>query len=273
LGVLKAFRLVGDSVQLHDDLGLKRQELDQRMADLENFLLRHNELQGLYKEFEQTLNQVNQNLGGLTRKLDETSDLQNLLRLVLLEMEKGVYNDYKLREGFIKKELEDLQEIEDQVFGMDEVRQAIAVNLQILRQDKNLQGESGMQVSQMSTDPDHLQQVISESMELLEKLEKAESQSQFCMKQLQQIRKDVGIADVPDLVQRREQELVEFSGKLRRLEVEFGEIKKILSSNSPNKEVQSELSNIETHLKSFKEEKNAITRILGQDLQVFLPQP
>lgn len=216
---------------------MKSEELNKRIADLENFLLRHDELQGLYKEFEQALNQVSQNLGGLTRKLDEASDLQGLLRLVLQEMEKGVTGDYKLREGFIRTELEALQEIEDAVFSLDEARQQIAVALQILRQDRRLQGESGMQVTQTSTDPDHMQQAIGESVELLEKLERAEAQGALCAKQLQQIRKDVGVADVPELIQRREQELTEFSGKLRRLEVEFAEVKKILQSNSPNKEV------------------------------------
>lgn len=47
-------------------------------------------------------------------------------------MEKGTNNDYKLKEGFIKTELDELQDIEDIIFTMDEMRQSISVNLQIL---------------------------------------------------------------------------------------------------------------------------------------------
>ena len=44
-------------------------------------------------------------------------------------MEKGVPSDYQLKEGFIRTELDQLQEIEDILFKLDESRQAIAVNL------------------------------------------------------------------------------------------------------------------------------------------------
>jgi len=72
------------------------------------------------------------------------SDLQNLLKIVVLEMEKGVGSDYKLKEGFIRSELDDLQEIEDAIFKMDEIRQSISVNLQIFNQDKNQTSGNGL---------------------------------------------------------------------------------------------------------------------------------
>lgn len=38
-------------------------------------------------------------------------------------MEMGTRTDYKLKEGFIRTELEQLQEVEDALFRMDETRQ------------------------------------------------------------------------------------------------------------------------------------------------------
>jgi len=42
-------------------------------------------------------------------------------------------------------------------------------------------------------------------------------------------------------------------------------------SGSPNKEVSAEFVQIEKQLKDFNAEKVTMQRILGQDLQVFLP--
>ena len=60
----------------------------------------------LFKEFEGLLIDANHNLLKFTKRLDEVSDLSSLLRNVLLEMEKGVPNDYELKEGFIRTELD-----------------------------------------------------------------------------------------------------------------------------------------------------------------------
>lgn len=102
-----------DSDEVLEDLNQKSDELDQRILDLEKYLQKHSELQNLYKEFDSLLTDVNNNLLKLQKRLDEVSDLQSLLKAVLTEMEKGTNSDYKLKEGFIRTELDELQEIED----------------------------------------------------------------------------------------------------------------------------------------------------------------
>eukprot|EP00347_Sterkiella_histriomuscorum_P007817 403347449 len=256
-----------------EDLNIKCDDLDQRILYLEQFLQKHSLIQNLFSEFDQLLGNVNKNLLQETKKFDEISDLQDLLRNVLLEMEKGTNNDYKLKEGFIRTELDKLQEIEDIIFNMDEVRQSISVNLQILNQDKSKHMESQQRGQHLNIDPEQLQQMISESMELLDKLSDQERQAMICLKRLAQIKKDIGIADVPELIQLREKEIQEFSGKIRKLEQEYNEIKKQMMGGSPKKELSQELNEIDNQLKIFREEKQNVLRIFGADLQIFLPMP
>lgn len=114
---------------------------------------------------------------------------------------------------------------------------------------------------------------MEEGRALLARLEAQEKQAGSCLKRLAAVKQDVGVADVPELVQRREQELAEFSGKLRRLEAQFAELRKLAGHGSPGKAERQEMDQMEEQINRLKEEKHQINRVLGQDLQVFLPQP
>ena len=64
----------------------------------------------------------------------------------------------------------------------------------------------------------------------------------------------------------REQEVTEFAGKLRNLEQSLLELKKQAPKDF-------EVPVLEKKVKQFKEDKAMFVQILGQELQVFLPQP
>lgn len=82
------------------------------------------------------------------------------------------------------------------------------------------------------------------------------------------------MADLIELVQQREREVTEFSGKLRKLEFDFNELKKLAgekytpsNSSSPTKEtLNNDVAQIERHIKGFKDDKIYFVRVLGQDL-------
>ena len=65
-------------------------------------------------------------------------------------------------------------------------------------------------------------------MEQLEKLEATDKQQMILMKRLNNIKMEIGIADIPELIQIREKEITEFSGKLRVLESDYLDLKKQL---------------------------------------------
>ena len=80
-----------------------------------------------------------------------------------------------------------------------------------------------------TVDPESLQQWITECMEIIDKLDKQDNASVQCIKKLNQIRREVGIADIPELINLREKEITEFSSKLRKLENEYLELKKLIA--------------------------------------------
>lgn len=109
----------------------------------------------------------------------------------------------------------------------------------------------------MQSDADALQQLITEAIELMEKLEQSDRSSQQLLKRLNTIRKEIGIADITDLIQIREKEVTEFSGKLRKLENDFNDLKKNLSAagGTQSKDIQNEINSIEKNIKQFRDDK------------------
>lgn len=132
--------------------------------------------------------------------------------------------------------------------------------------------------SNQQLDADGLQQLITDTMELIEELENADNIASSCHSRLRQIKIDIGDADVPELTKQREQEVVEFSAKLRKVEQDFAELKKQIGSTKGvetynDVDVDQELRAVDVKLAVFKEDRQKFKRILGQDLLIYLPQP
>ena len=83
-------------------------DLDKRILELDGYIQRQGELLSQYRTFDSMISSSNRDLLNFTKKLDELSDLTTLVKNVLLEMEKGVANDYQLKEGFIRTELDEV---------------------------------------------------------------------------------------------------------------------------------------------------------------------
>ncbi|CDW88775.1 UNKNOWN [Stylonychia lemnae] len=262
----KINQLSQDGLQIQEDLNNKSDDLDSRILDLEKYLSKHTQIQGLQKEYNEILGDINKSLNNVSNRMDDVSDLQTLLKKVLLEMEKGTINDYSLKENFIKSQLEILQEIEDQIFNMDEQRQSIAEILAQMRLDQ--QNDNSV-----SIDLDTLQQSITDAIELLDKLEQQDQQAQQCQKLLSQMQRDIGDADAQDLISLRSKENAEFTQKFKRLEQDFLEIKKQVSQGSPSKEVSQELQQIEKLLKQLRDERPNIQKVLNNELELYQIAP
>lgn len=72
------------------------------------------------------------------------------------------------------------------------------------------------------------------------------------------------MADVPDLIQVREREIVDFSGKLRKLELDYAELRKLVAQTSGvGKEVNQEIVMFDRQIKGFRDDKVSFQRILG----------
>jgi hypothetical protein len=55
----------------------------------------------MYSEFDQMLGDLGLNYTKFNKRLNEVDDISMKLKAVLLEMEKGIPNDYKMKEGLI----------------------------------------------------------------------------------------------------------------------------------------------------------------------------
>ena len=114
----------------------------------------------------------------MSGQLNDVTEYHNLIKEVLLEMELGIPRDYKLKEGFIRTELDDVLGIETALNKLEESRKCVMVQLQILKQDKNSHKSPSVQ------DSEQLQQFITESMELLDRLEQNDRQLSSLQKRL-----------------------------------------------------------------------------------------
>ena len=193
-------------------------DLDKRILELDGYIQRQGELLSQYRTFDSMISSSNRDLLNFTKKLDELSDLTTLVKNVLLEMEKGVANDYQLKEGFIRTELDEVQEIEDVLFKMDEQRNQIAVHIQSLKNDKIKPANETGKVTVQCLDQEVLDKLIRETEEVQKTIKSFEFQTSNCIKKINLIRRDIGIADIPELIQLREREIVDFSARLRKVE-------------------------------------------------------
>ena len=79
-------------------------DLDIRLKALNDYLTKFNELQSMFKEFDNMFDDVTKNYKAFLGKIQDAEDTSEYLKLVLEEMEKGVAHDYKLKESLIKQE-------------------------------------------------------------------------------------------------------------------------------------------------------------------------
>ncbi len=101
---------------------------------------------------------------------------------------------------------------------MDEQRNQIAVHIQSLKNDKIKPANEGGKITIQCLDQEVLDKLIRETEEVQKTIKSFEFQTSNCIKKINLIRRDIGIADIPELIQLREREIVDFSARLRKVE-------------------------------------------------------
>lgn len=84
-------------------------------------MVKYNELLSLYGEFDEMVNNCKKNFKNFSKKLLDGNDLVSLLDGVLKEMHLGVDRDYRLKDGFIKQEQEELYDIKSTLQKLEEM--------------------------------------------------------------------------------------------------------------------------------------------------------
>jgi uncharacterized protein (UPF0332 family) len=161
--------LIGGLQELSD-------ELDKRKLALANYLYKQDEMERLYNQFDKMIRDLRNNLGFLTGALADANDLESLLRKVLEAMETGVATDYKLKEGFIRTELEALNEILAILTTINKIKVEVEEDLNTLM--------LGNKITKDSINKDKLLELISQAQVMTDKIDNVLNKHKYVAKGL-----------------------------------------------------------------------------------------
>lgn len=100
----QANNVVKDLIRINEDL-------DNRSIELNDYLSKFSDLQGMYKDFDDMLANLDDKHERFQKIILDCELSASKLQKVLSEMEKGVARDYKLKEGLIVKQQHELAKV------------------------------------------------------------------------------------------------------------------------------------------------------------------
>ncbi len=93
--------ITGEAQNILDDLIQTEKDIDEKLAYLDKFLGKANDLRDLFGEYNDLLNGLLKDFEQFKGQLEDAKDLAVLLRKVVIEMEKGLHRDYLHKDSFI----------------------------------------------------------------------------------------------------------------------------------------------------------------------------